>query len=119
MEFKELPDRADQLGDRAEDCIRVSHQIGPAAEFIARHIHDAEMLMAGEKWTLVMALQCGFHIELEMRVHHLGSCAKKHTTYDGPASERSVMFGVRNDGLKLPFPALLKPHKLLGPPEKG
>lgn len=104
MEFHELPNKADELGERWEKAIQVTHVIGPAAEFIARNLHTSNMLRPGEKWTLVMAMSCGFHLEIEMRLHHMGKCGEEEEE-QGPKSESATIFGVREDGIRIPFPS--------------
>lgn len=118
MDFKELPTDPKELGPRFHKAIETSHTIGPAAEFIANKLHGGDLIKAGEKWTLTMAMSCGYHLEMEFRIHHLGDCAPPEE--QGPASEKSVIFGVRKDGVKIPFvaPSITKIHRFTGRPER-
>lgn len=118
MQFREIPENPEELGERAETAIQASHIIGPATEFIARNVHHSGMLKAGEKWTVTMAISCGFHAEVEIRVFHSGKC-EGNEDEGNRSTESSVMFGVRSDGVKLPFPSnrLLKPHHVHTTPE--
>jgi hypothetical protein len=119
VDFKELPENREELGERAQHIIKSSHVIGPATEFIGRALHESGMLRPGEKWTLTMAMSCGFHAEVEMRVSHLGKCESQEGD-DSPKSESAVIFATRSDGVRIPFPApkLMSFHELKALPEK-
>ena len=120
VEYREIPQNLEELGLRARDMVRSSHEIGPAANHIARKLHETGMLRSGEKWTLVMAIGCGFHAEIEMRVSHLGNCEQQDPEEEQPSSESSVIFAIREDGIRLPFPApkIMAYHELRGRPGK-
>ena len=119
MQFKEIPENPEELGPRAEQAIITSHVIGPAVEFIGKNLHGSGMLKTGEKWTVTLAISCGFHAEVEMRVFHTGKC-EGHSHEGNVESESSVRFAERADGVKLPFPSesIMREHQLSRPPGK-